>query len=162
MKKITRLAMLAVLLVPCLAFAAPKVVLDIKAEIEVTVEENGKMITKRMPATEVEPGKEIFYTLNYKNEGDATAANVEVKNKIPDSSVYVLDSAWGQGADITFSIDSGKSFKSPSMLVYEVKDVDGKTMKKKVTPEKYTDILWVVKEIPAGKSGMVGFRVRVN
>ncbi len=162
MKTIIKHAILLALLVPGLALATPKVVLDIVAETEVTVEENGKMVTKRIVAKEVEPGKDIIYTLNYKNDGDAPAANVEVKNKIPESTVYQLDSAWGAGADVQFSIDGGKTFKKPSLLVYDVKGPDGKVIQKKATPEIYTDILWVVKEIPAGKAGNVGFKVHVK
>lgn len=154
--------MLVVMLLPGLALAAPKVVLDLKAEKEITVEENGKQVVKKVIADKVESGKEVFYTLVYKNEGDVAATNVEIRNKIPKNSVYLLDSAWGEGADIRFSIDSGKTFKKPSLLVYEVKGQDGKVTQKKATPEIYTDVMWVVKEIPAGKAGQVGFNVKVN
>lgn len=162
MIKTIKHAVLVAMLLPGLALAAPKVVLDLKAEKEVVVEENGKQVVKRVPADKVETGKPVFYTLSYKNEGDAPAANVEIRNKIPENTVYVLDSAWGEGTDIQFSIDKGKTFKKPSLLVYEVKGPDGKAAKKQATPDSYTDILWVVKEIPAGKSGQVGFTAKVN
>ena len=154
--------MAMILFVPCLAFAAPKVVLDLKAEKEVKVVEDGKEVIKRVPADTVEPGQQVFYTLAYKNEGDTAAVNVEIKNKIPESTVYLLDSAWGEGAEIQFSIDKGKTYKQPSLLIYEVKGADGKVMQKKASPETYTDVMWVVKEVQAGKSGTVGFIVQVN
>lgn len=162
MIKLVKTLSLLLVLLPSLAMAVPKVSLELKAEIEVTVEENGKMVTKRIPAAEVEPQKTLFYTLNYTNAGDSVATAVEVKNKIPENTVYVLDSAWGEGSNIQFSIDGGKTFGAPSLLTYDVKGADGKTVKKKATPEKYTDIMWVVKEIPAGKTGSVGFNVKVN
>lgn len=149
-------------LVPFLALAAPKVTMNVKAEIDVAVKEGDKTEIKRLPATEVVSGNEVFYTITYKNEGDALAGNVEVKNRIPDNTSYVLESAWGEGADIQFSIDDGKTFKKPSLLYYEVKGEKGKIEQKMVSPEKYTDVMWVIKEIPAGKAGSVGFRVRVD
>jgi uncharacterized repeat protein (TIGR01451 family) len=162
MSNLVKHILIAVLILPLLAFAAPKVVLDLKAEIEVIVEENGVMVTKRIPAVEVEVGKDVFYTLTYINDGDELAKNIEVKNKIPKDTIYLLDSAWGEGADIQFSVDNGETFKKPSLLYYEVKGEDGKVVKKTITPEKYTDVLWVIKEVAAGKSGTVGFNVKVN
>lgn len=162
MKVVIKLTMLAILMLPVCSYAAPKVALNLKAEADVVVEENGVKVTKRMPAQEVEVGKTVFYTLTYTNEGDQVAKNIEVKNKIPKDTTYMLDSAWGKGADIQFSIDGGKTYKKPSLLFYEVKDEKGNTAKKTVTPEKYTDILWVISEVAPGKSGEIGFNVGVN
>ena len=144
------------------AISAPKVTLNVVAEKEVTVEENGKLIKKRMQAETAEQGEELIYTLNYANEGNEGARNVKMNNKFPENTTYVIESAWGEGAEIQFSMDGGKTFKDPSLLVYEVTGQDGKKLKKTATPEKYTDILWVVKAIPAGQSGSVGFKLKVN
>lgn len=162
MKTMKKTLVLSLLLVPFLAFAAPQVSIDVKAEMEKEVKEGEKMVKKRVDAAEVPPGSEVFYTVTYKNSGDEAAKSVEVKNRIPDNTIYVLDSAYGEGADIQFSVDKGVTYKKPSLLVYEVKGEKGKIEKKMISPEKYTDVLWVIKEIPAGKSGSVGFRVRVN
>lgn len=162
MKSMKITLVLSLLLVPFLAFAAPQVSIDLKAEVEKEVKEGEKMVKKRVDATEVLPGSEVFYTLTYKNSGDEAAKDVEVKNRVPENTIYVLDSAYGEGADIQFSVDKGVTYKKPSLLVYEVKGEKGKIEKKMISPEKYTDVLWVIKEIPAGKSGSVGFRVRVN
>lgn len=162
MNKLTKIMLLATLLFSASVFAAPKVTLNMTAEKEVTVEENGKMVQKRVVAETVEPGDEVIYTLSYSNAGDEVAKNVKMNNKIPENTSYLIDSAWGENSAIQFSIDAGKTFKDPSVLVYEITDGDGKKIKRKVTPDKYTDILWVVKEIPAGKSGTVGFKIKVN
>lgn len=162
MKAMMKTLVLSLLLVPFLAFAAPQVSIDLKAEVEKEVKEGEKMVKKRVDATEVLPGSEVFYTLTYKNSGDEAAKDVEVKNRVPENTIYVLDSAYGEGADIQFSVDNGVTYKKPSLLFYEVKGDKGKIEKKMISPEKYTDVLWVIKEIPAGKSGSVGFRVRVN
>lgn len=163
MKKVViKSLVLAVLMLPVCSYAAPQVVLNMKAEIDVVVEENGVKVTKRVPAEEVEAGKVVFYTLTYINEGNELAKNIELKNKIPADTTYELNSAWGKDSDIQFSIDNSKTYKKPSLLFYEVKDEKGKVKKQMVTPEKYTDILWVIKEVAPGKSGEVGFNVTVN
>jgi len=67
-------------------------------------------------------------------------------------------SAFGNDAEITFSIDNGKTFKKPSLLTYEVKLPSGKIEKRTASPEQYTHIRWTVSVIPAHGSGQVVFR----
>ena len=148
------------LLLPSLALAAPDVKVEITAEKIVLVEQNGKQIEKRVPATDVLPGDVIVYTLQYENKGDEAAQNVVLNDPIPQGTSYVVASAFSPAAEVSFSID-GKAFKNPSLLTYMVKK-NGKTEQRKASPEQYTRIRWLVKKIPAGKSGVVGFRVKVN
>ena len=148
------------LLLPSLALAAPDVEVAITAEKIVVVEEDGKQVEKRVSATDVLPGDVIVYTLQYENKGDETAQNVVLNDPIPQGTSYVVDSAFSPAAEVSFSID-GKSFKNPSLLTYMVKK-NGKTEQRKASPEQYTHIRWLVKKVPVGKSGVVGFRVKVN
>lgn len=148
------------LLLPSLALAAPDVKVEITAEKIVLVEQNGKQIEKRVLATDVLPGDVIVYTLQYENKGDEAAQNVVLNDPIPQGTSYVVASAFSPAAEVSFSID-GKTFKNPSLLTYMVKK-NGKTEQRKASPEQYTHIRWLVKKIPAGKSGVVGFRVKVN
>lgn len=154
-------AILLMASLPLTASAEPKLTLELSAELEVQVEEDGKTVTKRIKAEQAEPGQEIIYTLKFRNDGSSKAANVRLKDKIPDNTTYVADSAWGEGAEILFSIDDAQSFKQPALLQYEVSS-NGKTEKRKATPEKYTHIRWVVKEVAAGAQGEVGYRARVD
>jgi uncharacterized repeat protein (TIGR01451 family) len=154
--------LLTVLLLPISAMAAPKISLDVRAEVEVIVEKEGKEITTREEATEVTPGQEVIYTLAYVNSSADKAINVKLNNQIPDNSAYKPDSAWGDNAEIQFSIDEGKTFKPPSLLVYEVSNNKGEKEERKANPEKYTHIRWVVKEILGDSKGEVGFRIKVN
>jgi len=148
-------------LLPAYAMAAADVKISITAEKVLMVEKDGKKIEKLIPVEETIPGDVLQYTLNYSNKGDKTAKNAIVNDPIPTGTLYVVDSAFGPGAEIGFSIDGGKTFKQPSLLKYEVQ-VDGKVEKRKATPDKYTDIRWKIKEIAPGKSGIAGFRVRVK
>jgi len=142
--------------------AAPDLKLKVKAEMDVVVEENGVSVKKRVPVTEAEPGQEIIYTLSYRNAGDEAATNIKLKDKIPTNTTYVVDSAFGEGADILFSIDDAKNFKKPSLLQYAVKTGAGKAEQKTATPETYTHIQWIIKQVAPGAEGTVGYRVLVN
>jgi uncharacterized repeat protein (TIGR01451 family) len=152
---------LAMLVLPAYAMAAPDVKIGIKAEKVVVVEKDGKKVEKLVAVDEVAPGDVLAYTLTYENKGDETATNVKLVDPIPDTTTYLVGSVFGPGADVGFSIDGGKTFKAPSLLLYKVK-VGDEVVSKKASPEQYTHIRWTVKEIPAGKSGIAGFRVRVK
>lgn len=152
----------ALLLLPFAAFSAPKLELSVRAEIETTVDVDGKPVIQRIAAAEVEPGQEVIYTISYSNKGDESAANVVLNDKVPKHASYVAGSAWGTNADILFSIDNGTNFKQPSLLVYQIKNEQGDNEERKASPEKYSHVRWVIKEVPANSKGEVGYRVTVN
>ncbi len=146
---------------PLAAMARPQVELSMSAEKAVTVEENGEKRTKWVPADSAAPGDQILYTLTYSNKGDEAATNVVVDNPIPQDTVYIVDSAAGDGADIAFSIDAGKTYKKPSLLTYEVV-VDGKPEERKATPDSYTNVRWVIQRIDAGAEGTLKYSVKLK
>jgi uncharacterized repeat protein (TIGR01451 family) len=156
------ITLLALLSVSTLANAASQVSVAITAEKEVTSVVNGQKVTKKVPATSIESRNIIFYTLSYINSGNESADNATLDDPIPQGTVYVPGSAFGEGAEITFSIDGGKTFKKPSLLSYEIKLPNGKLEKHTASPEEYSHIRWVIHSIPAGAKGKVGFQVRVK
>jgi len=153
---------IATALLPSSALARSLVSVSITAEKEVTVVKNGEKATKKVVATRIDPGDVIIYTLNYVNTGDEAATNAVMDDPIPRGTVYLPGSAFGAGAEITFSVDGGKTFNKPSLLTYEVKLPNGKTEKRAASPEEYTHIRWVIDKIAAGSKGKVGFQVRVR
>ena len=159
---ISSMAVLALLLLPVGAIAKPLVSVSITAEKEVTVVEGGQKKSKKVSATRINPGDVVFYTLNYINSGNETATGVVLDDPIPMGTVYLPGSAFGAGAEITFSIDKGKSFNKPSLLSYEFKDAKGILEKRTASPEEYTNIRWVINKIDAGAKGSVGFQVRIK
>jgi uncharacterized repeat protein (TIGR01451 family) len=161
-KHVSLIAILAALLLPLTAFAKPLVSVSITAEKQVTVVKNGQKTTMKAAATRIEPGDVIFYTLNYINSGNEAATSVVLDDPIPMGTVYLPGSAFGNGAEITFSIDNGKSFKKPSLLIYEMKNANGSMEKRTASPEEYTNIRWVINRIEAGAKGLVGFQVRIK
>lgn len=150
------------LLLPATAIAAPEISINMRAEIEVTVEKDGKEVIERVAAAEVVPGQEVIYTLSYVNASADKALNVVLNNLIPANTSYKPDSAWGENAATQFSIDNGQTFKQPALLAYEVTNDKGEKQKRKASPEKYTNIRWIVKEIAGNSKGEVGFRILVN
>jgi uncharacterized repeat protein (TIGR01451 family) len=156
------LAAAGTLLGSTVAMAAPEVALDMTAERMVeTTNEEGETVRERRPASEVEPGDVVYYTIQYSNSGDEPATNVEIDNPLPEGTSYVSDSAWGEGSRILFSIDDGQTFKEPASLTYTV-EKDGQKRARKADPEEYSHIRWVVDRIPADSSGEVGFEARVQ
>ncbi len=162
-KQISLMAVvLAALLVSSAALAKPLVSVSITAEKEVTVKKDNQKVTKKVAATRINPGDVVIYTLNYINSGDEAATKVVIDDPIPMGTVYLPGSAFGAGAEVTFSIDGGKTFKKPSLLTYEFTLPGGKAEKRVASPEEYTHIRWVIDRINAGAKGSVGFQVRIK
>lgn len=124
----------------------PQVQLQLAAQKKVVVaNEQGKPQVTWQELTgqqaQVHPGDEIRYTLKGENTSDRSIKNLVVTQPIPQQMTYVLNSATvatNQGADITYSIDGGKSFvKNP---VIEVKKADGTIEKQPAPAELYTHV----------------------
>jgi uncharacterized repeat protein (TIGR01451 family) len=161
-KHVSVMVILAALFLSTTAFARPLVSVSITAEKEVTVKKNGMKVTKKVSANNIDPGDVVFYTLNYINSGDAAATNAVLDDPIPQGTVYLPGSAFGAGAEITFSIDGGKTFTKPPLLTYEITLPNGKTEKRVASPDEYTHIRWVIGKIGAGVKGTVGFQVKIK
>jgi len=146
------------MLMSVVAWAKPLISVNMKAEQEITVNNQAE----RIAVNKVAPGDVIVYTLTYINSGNEDAVNAVLDDPIPKGTVYLNGSAFGDGADITFSIDGGKTFKKPSLLTYEIKLPGGKVDKKIASPEQYTNIRWIISKVPAGGKGQVGFKVVVK
>lgn len=154
-------AAIMLVVLPLAAWAQPKIAITIKAEKEVSVSVKGKQIKKRIAAKGVHPGEEIIYTLSYINSGTEAAKDVVISDPVPAGTAYIPGSASETG-DLSFSIDKGKIYKKPTLLIYEQKDSDGKMHKRVATPDDYTDIRWTIPSVPAGGKGSVNFRVKVK
>jgi len=151
------------------AWAKPEIVLSVTSEKEVIEKQNGKNVVKRVPAKDIESGAKdiesgqvLIFTLKYSNKGNENAKNVVFDNPIPKETVYEVGSAKGAGSEITFSINDGKSYKKPSMLTYEIKGAGGKKIRKKASPEKYTNVRWIIPGVPPGAGGELSYRARVR
>lgn len=138
---------------------AQNVELVTKAEREVDVLEKGITIKKLAPPQKMVPGDEVIYTVTYTNKTAKPAENITVTNPVPKHTRYRDGSAAGDNAEITFSVDGGKTFSTPDKLTVAAKDKGGKDSVRPASGADYTHIRWVVKQNMApGQSGTVRFR----
>ncbi|MEX0940957.1 MAG: hypothetical protein WD002_00260, partial [Pseudomonadales bacterium] len=159
---IRMLSLLVLMISPVLAFADPDLSIQMVAEREITVIENGQEVTRRVPTLQIESGSDLYFTLKIVNQGDEAAANVVVDNPIPEDTLYVDGSAGGKDADILFSVDNGETYAAAGELQYEFTTFSGEKEMRRASPEQYTDIRWVVANIGPGEDEELYFKVKVN
>ena len=154
--------LLSALIAPAFAVADPNIQLDMQVAKEVIIEENGLEVTRWVDAQEVLPGEKLKYTVRYVNLGDEPATQVRIENPIPELSVYVTDSAAGEGTTIVFSADGGAQYSSPEQVTYEVAVFGGGKDRRPATTERFTNIRWLIEQVPPGSTGEVSFQVLVQ
>lgn len=144
------------------AWAKPRITVAISQAKEV-VEGKGAVRTTRMvPTTSASSGDVIEYTLSYTNAGDEAATDAVIDDPIPKGTTYIANSASSEGAELSFSSDGGKTFAPAVKLTYELRLPNGQVEKRVATPAEYTHVRWTLERVPAGATGKVSFRVKVN
>ena len=142
---------------------AQTVELVTKAEREVEFVEKGVKVKKVAPVQKMVPGDEVLYTITYANKTVKPAEKVTVTNPVPKHTRYKDGSAAGEGTDITFSVDDGKTFATPDKLTVAIKDKAGKDGVRPAVAQDYTHIRWVLKQnVAPGQSGAVRFRAAIQ
>ena len=154
--------MISILALAVPALAKPALKINLKAEKEVIAKIDGKEVRKIVPAAEIFPGETIIYTLEVINSGDQPATNVKVNDPIPKETSLLIDTVFGEGAAVTFSIDGGNTYNKPTLLKYRIERSDGTFEDLVATPDQYSDIQWVLDIVPAGSSRTVGFKSLVK
>jgi uncharacterized repeat protein (TIGR01451 family) len=160
LKAITSILMSVLLLANQAASAMQEsgpIQLTSNAEVEIIkTDANGKQSIKRELATEVVPGKDVIYTLTFKNVGTSSGNDIVINNPIPEHTIYKTGSAAGPDTRISFSVDGGQNFAPPEQLT--VTGADGNTRTAKAVD--YTTIRWqYTKPLQPGKKSSVEFRV---
>ena len=129
------------------------------AEVEQATGERGRETTKLVAADRVVSGDEVIYTLEIRNTSAASVRKPTVIYAVPDHMVYVADSAVGPGTEVSYSIDSGRSFDAPESL--QVHESGGEPRLAKAAD--YTHIRWQLKNaLKANSVAFVRFRARVK
>jgi uncharacterized repeat protein (TIGR01451 family) len=107
----------------------------------------------------VVPGDRVFYTLEVRNTESALVAAPTVTYPLPAHTQYVADSAVGPGAEVSFSVDGGRSFDTAENL--KIRTPEG-ALRAAVAAD-YTDIRWQLKKDLKGHAvAFVRFRVLVK
>jgi uncharacterized repeat protein (TIGR01451 family) len=156
------LLLFTTLLLPALVLAKPQMSINITTSKEVIETVNGAKVKKLVPTTQAASGDTLVYNLTYSNKGDEAATDAVIDNPIPKGSSYVAGSATGSGADITFSVDDGKTFAKPEVLMSEVMLMSGTKVRSPASPDDYTHVRWTIRQVPAGSGGKVSFKVIVK
>lgn len=110
-------------------------------------------------AERAQPGDVIDYRVTYANKTTAVVTGVQATLPIPgDSTVYIRDSA--EPATVLASID-GTRFE-PVPLRRIVVGADGRSASHDIPLDQYRFLRWNLGDIDAGKSKIVGARVRMT
>ncbi len=106
------------------------------------------------------PGDVLRYNLKGKNQGKAVANNFTLTQVIPSRTTYVAQSATGN-AQITFSIDKGKTYSAQPMIM--TKRADGTTESRPAPAESYTHVRWKFQNaIEPGANVSAFYQVRIR
>lgn len=100
-----------------------------------------------------------LYTARFRYEGTRPAPRLRIVLGIPDGMNYLADSALGPGAEISYSVDGGRSFGAPAELSLPPAADDPEGEPRAVTSPDYTHIRWELAgpHLP-GLAGLVSFR----
>lgn len=154
--------LLALLLTSFVATAQETGTIRIQTSADVEIIEtdaSGETVTRLEQASKVVPGDIVIYTVSFSNTGSEPAENVVITNPVPRHMEYVEGTAFGPGADISFSIDGGQSWGAPEELV--ITALDGS--QRPAQASDYTDIRWILRnELQPGAQGFARFRTRLQ
>lgn len=162
MKRSTPLTLILLLvLLPVFAAAQQDgLIFDSIAEIEAeTRNPQGELVAVRKPAGRVIPGTTVIYTNTLTNQGKMTLETPVIDNPVPENTEYLANSARGDGAAITFSVDDGTSYDVPEALM--ITGTDGQPVQ--AAAKDYTHIRWQFSnDLPPQGTVRVEFRVKVK
>jgi uncharacterized repeat protein (TIGR01451 family) len=129
------------------------------AEVEVKTVDRGHASVKLVPADRVVPGDRVIYTLEVRNTSAAVIDAPTVIHPVPEHMRYVADSAVGPGAEVSYSVDGGKSFDRAGNLMVKTADEASRP----ATAADYTHIRWHLKNsLKANSVAFVRFRALVK
>lgn len=125
---------------------------------EVVVGDDGAEERRMVAAETVVPGEQVFYTITFRNVGDAPAENVVITNPIAAELTYVDGSAFGPGMAVEFSVDGGVTFAPAGELTVSE---DGEV--RAATADDFTHIRWRLgSELDTGSQGTARFAAVLN
>jgi uncharacterized repeat protein (TIGR01451 family) len=154
-------AFLPLLLAAAAAAQEPAPQLEVRAvaEIESKSREAGREVVKLIPAERVVPGDRVIYTLEVHNSGAVALDAPIVIHPVPEHMRYVADTAVGPAAEVSYSVDGGRSFDRPENL--KVLGIDG--LPRLAVAADYTHIRWQLKNsLKANSIAFVRFRAVVK
>lgn len=111
---------------------------ELVAEVRSESMVQGQPLVRFLPATAIVQGQTVFYTVRIHNPTPVPVRDVVTIQRIPVNTSYVIGSAAGPAAEISFSIDGGQTFAAESQLrITETTGVDRRPLS-----TEYTHIRW--------------------
>ena len=151
-----RLLTTLLLLLPLSVFAQVNLNTEVFLVAPVT-QADGSVVEEWQDAGTIAPGDKIGYRITYTNTGSEAVSGVVINNPVPENTTYVANSANGQAATISYSVDGELFARMQDLKV----DEDGQL--RPARAQDINQIRWVLQQaVAAGKSGSVEFKVRVN
>jgi hypothetical protein len=113
-------------------------------------------------AGSVHPGEVLDWKITSANEGDGAARLYKTVGHVPQGTSFVAGSASAEyGAQVTYSIDNGKSF-APQPTIEE-KQADGTTKRVPAPVSMYTEVRYEWADpLAAGSTLTANYKVRVK
>jgi uncharacterized repeat protein (TIGR01451 family) len=139
--------------------AADPLTIKAIAEVESRIAVGGHEAVKLITADRVVPGDRVLYTLEVRNIGAVAVISPVIIHPIPEHMRYVADSAVGPGAEVSYSVDGGRSFDRAENL--HISGADGQP--RPAGAADYTHIRWRLKNnLKANSVAFVRFRALVK
>ncbi len=141
------------------AQAIDPIAINTIAEVESKRVDGGHGTSKLVPADRVVPGDEVIYTLVVRNTGAQAVAAPTVTKAVPEHTLYITDSAVGPGAEVSYSVDGGRTFDRAENLT--VQGADGRP--RPALAADITHIRWQLKNsLKSNSVAFVRFRAVVK
>ena len=140
------------------AFSAPAFASGLKAVqtvdlVKTIIDADGAEIVTFEPATDVEPGEQVRYSLQYVNEGADAAQDVSLVMPVPAEMVLVEGSVKGADSAVTYSADAGETFAARDQVLVS----DGE-VQRSARADEITHIKWAfTAPIMPAESGSISF-----
>jgi uncharacterized repeat protein (TIGR01451 family) len=132
---------------------------ELVAEVRETVRApDGRETHRFLPATLLSQGQVVYYTVRVENTTSSPVSPVEVTQRIPANTTYVLGSAAGPAADVLLSADGGQTFEPEERRKREAAgEVEAEQA------ERYTHIRWKLRyPLAPGAVALARFRAVFN
>jgi uncharacterized repeat protein (TIGR01451 family) len=106
---------------------------------------DGRQMQRLVPASVIEQGEVVFYTVQIRNPTALPARDLAIVQRLPANTTYVPRSASGPSVDITFSVDGGRTFLREKELVV----VTPEGTSRPAVAADYTHIRWQLHNVLA-------------
>ncbi len=134
---------------------------EVKVSLAGLVERDQEKVSVEK-VTAVNPGETLSWTITSENDGDGAARDYKTVGQIPRGTEFIKNSAQPENnAEVTYSIDGGKTFQSQPTI--EEKQADGTTKRAPAPVSMYTQVRYEWADGLAANSKLsASYKVRVK